>query len=319
MDISPDLLKKYLNNQCTPEERKQVEAHLASEKNASSDLSDELAQKMKANFWKNISPAIREKPMRVVPLYKRAMRYAAAAILLFTIGFFAYDYLSHDSPNPSGGLSYFEDFQSVKTKRAEKRTVTLSDGSTIRMNYETEIKVPEQFEGNERVVYLTGHAHFDVAKDTERPFIIYTQDSKTQVLGTSFDINTKRKGETEIIVTSGKVAFSEKDFAENGVTLTVNDRAMLKGDNTITTSKVEALKLTAWKENQLVFDDLTLENIIQIVEPWYDVVISVDDPELLTTDYNLDMDNPSLEQLMDELSFLGNFQYFIEEKNISIY
>ena len=94
---------------------------------------------------------------------------------------------------------------------------------------------------------------------------------------------------------------------------------MLKGDNTITTSKVEALKLTAWKENQLVFDDLTLENIIQIVEPWYDVVISVDDPELLTTDYNLDMDNPSLEQLMDELSFLGDFQYFIEEKNISIY
>ncbi|MEO0554733.1 MAG: FecR domain-containing protein [Bacteroidota bacterium] len=320
-EISPELLNKYLNNECTTAEQQQVEAWLEGEKKKAADLPDPQIDRMEASIWEKVGQVVKveEPAARVIPLYKRVTRYAAAVILLFTTGFFAYDYLSHDSPNPSGGLSYFEDFQSVKTKRGEKRTVTLSDGSTIRMNYETEIKVPEQFEGNERVVYLTGHAHFDVAKDTERPFIIYTQDSKTQVLGTSFDINTKRKGETEIIVTSGKVAFSEKDFAENGVTLTVNDRAMLKGDNTITTSKVEALKLTAWKENQLVFDDLTLENIIQIVEPWYDVVISVDDPELLTTDYNLDMDNPSLEQLMGELSFLGDFQYFIEEKNISIY
>ena len=320
-EIPSELLNKYLNNECTPAEQQQVEAWLEVEKKKVADLPDAQINSMEASIWKKVEQVvIADEPVTpVIPLYKRVARYAAAAILLFTVGFFTYDYLSGDSQHPSGELAYFEDFRTVGTKRGEKRTVTLSDGSTIRMNYETEIKVPEQFKGDERVVYLTGHAHFDVARDTERPFIIYTQDSRTQVLGTSFDINTKHKGETEIIVTSGKVAFSEKNQEDNWDTLTMNDRAMLNGDNHITTSKVDALKMTAWKENQLIFDDLTLENIIQIVEPWYDVAISVDDPELITTDYNLDMDNPSLEQLMDELSFLGDFQYSIEGKNISIY
>lgn len=44
------------------------------------------------------------------------------------------------------------------------------------MNYETEIKVSEKFEGDKHVVYLMGHAHFDVARNPEKPFIIYTEE-----------------------------------------------------------------------------------------------------------------------------------------------
>ncbi|MEM9389362.1 MAG: FecR domain-containing protein [Bacteroidota bacterium] len=318
MPISPDLLKKYLDNQCTPEERKKVEEYLALEKNATSDLPDELAEEMKVNFWTNISSEIENKhTTRVIPLHKRIMRYAAVAVILFAIGFFTYRTASNKFFEDSVEVSVA--LKTITTQRGEKRTVTLPDGSTVRMNYETEIQAPEQFEGDERVVYLRGHAHFDVARDTERPFIIYTEDSKTEVLGTSFDINTKREGETEIIVTSGTVAFSEKDENENHVVLEVNDRAVLNADKRMATSKVDALKLTSWRDNRLIFEDNTLEDIIHILEPWYNIEISVKDPIILKTDYNLDMENPSLERLMEELSFLGDFEYSIEGKKISIY
>ncbi|MEM7109360.1 MAG: FecR domain-containing protein [Bacteroidota bacterium] len=317
MDISPDLLKKYLNNQCTPEERKQVEAHLASEKNAPSDLPDELAQKMKAHFWKNISPAIREKPARVVPLYQRVMRYAAAVVILFAVGFFTYNYFVEPVQH-GNDLAFFEDYTSIQTQRGQKRTVKLSDGSTIRMNYETEIKVPEKFEGEARVVFLSGHAHFNVARDTEHPFIIYTEDTRTEVLGTAFDINTKEEGGTEIIVTSGKVAFSEKGKEENQVTLTLNERAVLGTGKEIKTDKVYALALTAWKDNRLVLKDKTLKEIISVLEPWFDVQVTVRNQQLLDERFNLSLDNPPLTGALERLAFMGSFDYQIEGKKVII-
>ncbi|MEM1408848.1 MAG: FecR domain-containing protein [Bacteroidota bacterium] len=318
MPISPDLLKKYLDNQCTPEERKKVEEYLALEKNATSDLPDELAEEMKANFWTNISSEIENKhTTRVIPLHKRIMRYAAVAVILFAIGFFTYRTASNKFFEDSVEVSVA--LKTITTQRGEKRTVTLPDGSTVRMNYETEIQAPEQFEGDERVVYLRGHAHFDVARDTERPFIIYTEDSKTEVLGTSFDINTKRKGETEIIVTSGTVAFSEKDENENHVILEVNDRAVLNADQRIALNKVDAARLTAWKDNRLVFDKQTLSEVIAILEPWYATEIKVERSELLTVDFKISLENPSLQLVMEELSFLGKFKYTLDENKVIIY
>ncbi|MEM7107939.1 MAG: FecR domain-containing protein, partial [Bacteroidota bacterium] len=179
--------------------------------------------------------------------------------------------------------------------------------------------VPEQFEGNERVVYLTGHAHFNVARDIERPFIIYTEDSKTEVLGTSFDINTKSAGETEIIVTSGKVAFLQKGKERNRVTLTVNDQAVLDADKRITTQEVDALTLTAWKDNRLVFEGKTLKEVIEVLEPWYDVNIAVEDPSYLEVAFSLSGDNPTLEAFLKELCFAGRFSYRIEGKQVTLY
>ncbi len=315
MQISQELLKRYLNNQCTIEEKERVEKWLKEEKNYPSDLSEEQVTRMEANIWENIKPIVSPNEVTpVTPLYKRAIRYAAIVVVLFTITLSVYYSYDH-----SESTQVAEVYQTVQTKRGEKRTVTLSDGSTIRMNYETEIKAPERFAGDQRVVYLEGHAHFDIVRNPDRPFIIYTADTKTEVLGTSFDINTKTAGETEIIVTGGKVAFSEKDQSSNLVTLTVNDRAVLKDKKGITTSEVNAQKLTAWRANQLVFDGQTLKEIIAVLEPWYDVTISVKDPELLDKSFSLAGDNPQLETFLRELCFAGRFHYEMQGNEIILY
>lgn len=318
MKVTPELLKKYAEGKCTEAEKEFIENWLPGDVDITSEFSEEKVKHATAQMWQQITADIDDNPTSVtIPLYKRVMRYAAAVIILFTIGFFTHNYLT--APVAQGDLAYFEDYSSIHTQRGQKRTVTLSDGSTIRMNYETEIKAPEKFEGAERVVYLTGQAHFDVARDTERPFIIYTEDSKTQVLGTSFDINTRKEGETEIIVTSGKVAFSEKDKAKSLVTLILNDRAVLDADSKITTEKVNALALTAWKDNKLVTNYQNLEQLIEVLEPWYDVQIKVKDPDKLKRVFKFSYDNPSLDFIIDELSFMGEFEYTIEGKFVTIY
>ena len=318
MKITPELLEKYDAGKCTVEEKIAVEQWLNSTEKEDTRYSPSLIQKLKESIWGSLSENIGDGRTTTTRLHIRMMRYAAAAIILFTVGFLAYNYARKESQSPVSGLVNFENLKTIETRRGEKRTVTLSDGSTIRMNYETEIRVPERFEGGERVAYLTGHAHFDVARDTERPFIIYTKDSKTQVLGTSFDINTKVEGDTEIIVTSGKVTFAEKGHLDNQVTLIVNDRAVLNSDKNIETTEVDALELTAWKDNRLVLDDKTLKEIIEVLEPWYDVRISVENKKLLTESFNLNLNNPSLKGVLDRLGFMGDFDYQIDGKKVVI-
>ncbi|MEM9389147.1 MAG: FecR domain-containing protein [Bacteroidota bacterium] len=315
--ITKQLLEKYYAGQCDINEKKQVEQWLRSgEYNQPLDLDEAHKDQVSKAMWQNIASDMRPDAQKAVPLYRKALPYAAAVALLMVLGISSY-FLSNSIKSTTE--AEWAAYRTVETKRGQKRTVTLPDGSTIRMNYETEVRVPAKFEGDQRVVYLTGHAHFDVARDEARPFIIYTEDTKTEVLGTSFDINTKDDGATEIIVTSGKVAFSKKNKEDHQVTLSVNSRALLNTNDKIETSEVDARKLTAWKDNRLVFEFQTLSEIIEVLEPWYDVSITVKKKDLLDMDYKFSADNPSLKSLLEQMSFMGKFKYTIEGKQITIF
>ncbi|MEM9897266.1 MAG: FecR domain-containing protein [Bacteroidota bacterium] len=325
MKIDKKLLERYSSGRCSEEERVAVEKWLETVDSTDEGFkSTRTTEESKENTFRKLVHLVpqleRHKETSVgntkASLAKKVMRYAAAAIILFTVGIFSYHY--SDKVFDTGAEQSIA-LKTINTKRGEKRTVTLSDGSTIRMNYESEIKAPEKFEGDERVVYLTGQAHFDVARDTERPFIIYTENSKTQVLGTSFHINTKEEGETEIIVTSGKVAFSEKDQEDNVVMLTLNDRAVLSTGKHISTGKVDAERLTSWAENILLLEDKKLSEIIRVIEPWFDINVKVKKSSLLSRSFTYADQDPSLTELMDLLSEVGQFEYSIEGKDLIIY
>ncbi|MEM6846415.1 MAG: FecR domain-containing protein [Bacteroidota bacterium] len=327
MEITKELLRRYHAGQCTGEENKAVEEWLKLKEGEDPSSGLTIIKRDEINsdhIWSKLSQNIPnledqqpfQKKRIVRPIIKNFTNYAAAVLILGIVGFSAY-YL-FNSADVSKTAQVAAVYQAVQTQRGEKRTVTLPDGSTIRMNYETEIKIPERFEGSERVVYLTGHAHFEVLRNPEKPFIIYTDDSKTQVLGTSFDINTKEKGATEIIVTSGKVAFAEKNHADNLVTLTLNDRAVLSTGKEIKTDKVDALALTAWKDNRLVLKDKTLKEIVSVLEPWFDVQVTVENQQLLDDRFNLSLNNPPLTGALERLAFMGSFDYQIDGKKVII-
>ncbi|MEM9858241.1 MAG: FecR domain-containing protein [Bacteroidota bacterium] len=316
MEINRELISKYLRGQCSESESQHIKAWLESEEGEKAFPRESKLAQIESEMWKNISGDMDNNETAIIPLYKRVVRYAAAVIILCAVGFSVYYFSSSELLKSETRVA--ELYQTVKTQRGEKRTVTLPDGSTIRMNYETEVKVPKQLEGDERVVYLTGQAHFDVVRNPEKPFIVYTDDTKTRVLGTSFDINTKKADETEIIVTSGKVSFSEKGQPDNLITLTVNDRAVLKTDQRILKSEIDAQKFTAWKENKLVFDGETLQEVIQVIEPWYDIKVMVKDPDKLQGIYKFSYANPSLQELFERLSFMAKFDYTIDGKTVTI-
>jgi len=101
-----------------------------------------------------------------------------------------------------------------ETRLGEQRTVTLEDGSVVKLNTLSGIKVWYE-RGARRVRLLRGEALFAVKPDSQRPFIVDTNVATGQafvkVLGTTFNIYQKRR-ETAVTVLEGKVLVAPGDY-----------------------------------------------------------------------------------------------------------
>jgi transmembrane sensor len=90
----------------------------------------------------------------------------------------------------------------------------LTDGSLVELKDGSRIAV--EFSEAERRVRLTGgEAHFTVAKDSTRPFIVETGGVAVRAVGTAFSVRLNAAS-VEVLVTEGKVAVDRREFAIAG-------------------------------------------------------------------------------------------------------
>jgi transmembrane sensor len=91
-----------------------------------------------------------------------------------------------------------------RTNDHEKLNISLTDGSSVTLNYKSRLELAGDFGGKNRRVSLQGEAFFNVQKDDSKPFVITIGRHEVIVAGTSFNVNYKEKL-AEITVRSGKV------------------------------------------------------------------------------------------------------------------
>ena len=101
------------------------------------------------------------------------------------------------------------------TAIGQQRTVTLSDGSVVFLNTNSQIRVDYQ-PGYRNILLLQGEAHFDVSRQPDRPFQVYAGRGRVQALGTAFTIYYRESDDVDITVTEGKVALSVLTKEEGG-------------------------------------------------------------------------------------------------------
>ena len=89
------------------------------------------------------------------------------------------------------------------TTTAGYERARLADGSTLELNTASAARV--QFTAAERRVELeSGEAHFEVAHDTARPFVVSAGGVTVRAVGTAFNVRFV-SGAVEVTVTEGKV------------------------------------------------------------------------------------------------------------------
>lgn len=322
MKITPGLLERYYKNLCSPEENKAVEDwQLSTEADLEIVLPEEEdKESQKALIWASLSDALAQERNLVVedkPAIKRDLKtlWLAAACLLILSGTGLTFYSLKDFGNqPAAAINY----KSVRTGKGQKANFELPDGSTIILNSGTELRYPEKFTDTSRIVYLTGEAHFNIAKEPSRPFSIYTTTTLTRVLGTAFNLKAYANEDVALAVEEGKVRFGginnelpHQEYARNESGTYYTKGKLDKTQNT-------TIDYAAWTKNKIVFTGQTFREIIPVIERWYNVSIQIDNKALYKESFTGEFDKPSLYFLLDRMAFVMKFSYTINNKKVII-
>lgn len=150
----------------------------------------------------------------------------------------------------------------------------LADGTKVWLNSLTRLRFPVTFAGEERKVYLTGEAYFEVARDSVHPFIVATDEGmEVKVYGTEFNVDTYRKGTVKTTLVNGKVGIRVSATGEE-VRLSPNQMALFtKATQSIQVENVDPYGAVAWKDGKFVFEDEPIEEIMERLSRWYDVKV----------------------------------------------
>ncbi len=147
------------------------------------------------------------------------------------------------------------------TAVGEQFSARLDDGSRVQLNTDTRLRV--RFTGGaRRVDLLRGQAFFEVAHDTQRPFIVAAGSTQVRAVGTKFDVR-RDPGEVRVTLAEGKVAVRDssgggKDWMlAPGQSLDLGARAKMTRP-----TLVDVPATTAWTTGRLTFRDVTLADAV---------------------------------------------------------
>jgi transmembrane sensor len=208
--------------------------------------------------------------------------------------------------NPFSPSRYLE----LVTQHGERSQMILSDGSEIRLNSGSMARFQKSFSKRTREVFLTGEAFFNVTRD-ERPFVVVTENMRTVVLGTQFNV-WARDGETRVIVKSGRVKISLKQEELRDVVLQKDQMCRVKGDDPLLEPQsVDSERALGWLWGKLVFDKIPLTEILAELERSYDVLIELPDTDLHSRTLTATFDHSSIDTVLATICLtLGTDYYF---------
>lgn len=187
-----------------------------------------------------------------------------------------------------------------------KRSILILEDSTkVYMNSGSSLAYPTAFAANKREVYLDGEAYFEVAKETNRKFVVQTAYKAIEVLGTQFNVSIdKSLNKFEAVLVSGKIAL---EGSSGQIVMEPNQLygfSSSSGNEEIKT--VDPLDYISWINDKLRFRKEPLHSVLRKIEKVYNIEVKLLKPEYKNYQIsgNLDMRNTAKETLDIVMSIL---------------
>jgi ferric-dicitrate binding protein FerR (iron transport regulator) len=188
--------------------------------------------------------------------------------------------------------------------------VTLSDGTQVHLNAESSISFSKDYNSSNRTIALSGEAFFDVKKGPY-PFIVSTEYAKIVVLGTKFNVRSRKDG-FETGVNEGLVRL-EKDkeviILSDGDQIEINPKKPNLMLQTETTNFYPG-----WKNQKIICNNFSLERICRELERLYAINIKFlesDQKETLISG-TLNLEPNNLESVLRSISLLSKRQFKLQ-------
>jgi transmembrane sensor len=311
------VLERYFSGRLSKEDAETVEKSLHTMNMQTIQEENQLSDKSISESHQRIKKAVLAhiQPTRQVSLRRLHFKIAAAAAVILLVGVLSFTYFSTSSrTNLYSKLFSTEEATTplLTTGDAEMKEITLPDGTRILANANTRISyVEKQFNKNKREIWMEGEAFFDVAKNPDKPFIIYSGQLRTTVRGTSFNIKAYPEiGETGVSVRDGKVEVSDKKGRTLGL-LTADKRIIY---NMVSrTHHIENCNWqndAAWHERRLAVSDANIAELKLRLKQIYGIDLTIQSGIAANTRFGLSFRrDASLTEVLDMIAELYDVKY----------
>ena len=296
-----DIIKahKFLSGTISPSDKKEFETWLKSSK----QNEDEFARLQ--TFWNDLGGAYSvpeadvekawekvrkltideeeeiEKPnRRINPWF--LLRVASVVILIVSIGVMIY--------------SRYERTYISTDKITE---ITLSDGSVVFLNTDSKLKIDRNFKKKYRKVFLEGEAFFNVTKDAEHPFKVFSGNTITEVLGTSFNVRCQGQ-EVRVTLLTGEVAFYNGEDIEHKMFLYPGQHGVYNGATSLfQKDSLSGMNDIAWKTKRLEFNQTPMSELCSELSTYYRKKIVFEGTKNYQGSFTGVINNISLDETID--------------------
>lgn len=213
-------------------------------------------------------------------------------------------------------------YERLTAPYGQTRTLALADGSEVTLNAHSSVRVPRWLAyADRREVWLDGEAYFSVNRTPDRrSFIVHTANLDVQVLGTRFNVNTRR-GQTQVVLNEGKVQLMARAAtgaarARPIVMQPGETAALAPGDTAFRKTVVPTAPATAWRDRRLVFDETPLSQVAQTIEDYYGIKVVIGNRSLARRELTGTLPNNDLSVVLKTLSVSYNLAVVREPNRI---
>jgi ferric-dicitrate binding protein FerR (iron transport regulator) len=206
------------------------------------------------------------------------------------------------------GFWYFNPQNEIityQTDFGETRDITLPDGSLVTLNAHSILQFnAEDFKKSTRDVWMQGEAFFEIKKfktpdGKATKFFVHTDDLDIEVLGTQFNVNTRRTS-TKVVLSEGKVRLNMTHSLDVApVTMAPGEMVTFTlAQNAISKENVNVDVHTAWKQQVVIFKDTSLQEIIELLEDTYGLQIQLKNKDAVNRRYNGAFEDPKPDKIL---------------------
>ena len=282
-------------------------------------------------------------PLHRTPRRKKVVRYAAAAAAIVFMAWIGRQYANgHMGKWLASPVTARVDTNKtiwVTTAKGQKRTLWLPDSTQVVLNSGSTLRTDNGFGADNRTVYLSGEALFDVTHNEHLPFIVHVDDYDIKVLGTRFNVKAypgEKISETALL--RGKVQILKKDGGD--LTLVPNQKVVFKHmakpetpTNANTSTPTETIQKimpvhfnrkdsvvveTAWAQNRLEIVNERFADMKEKLERWYNVEIHFEDMEVARYTFTATFEKETIGQVLQALQYAYPFTYRIQGHEVTI-
>lgn len=214
------------------------------------------------------------------------------------------------------------EFNYLTIPRGGQFVVKLSDGTTVWLNSESQLKYPTHFMAGQprKVELMYGEAYFDVTPSSlhdGRVFQVHSKDQNIEVIGTQFNLKAyKDEATMYTTLVEGKVLVSHQDKSQ--VLLPEQQYAYNIIDKTSTIANVNVFNEVSWRNGVFSFENKSLKEIMTVLSRWYDMTVKFENKDIENEEFiGVLYKDRSIESILKNIQSVGTIEsYEINDRNV---